>query len=1320
MKKLFMFVMILALSVPVWAGEKTVTISRNEGIYEQGSGVYYCTKGGITMTFSSGLNNVNYLVEHQQVIFDIFSTNYTIKKIVFHCLDNTTDDNLDCFYWGPSTISLYSGGGSYSYDGYTGTWDGGAAGSKYIKFNTEAKPVRFASVDITFEKELGDIYDLVTSNSEIEEGQTYVLVSQRASKALSKEEYHGSDSYTTFSSTPVTLLNNNAKVKVTDEVQLLKLESSNYSSRPWYIKVGENYLRRRTTTSGSGTNTGYNLYTTSNIASGSESYYRASISVTGNTNNNALIRFDHNSSETSGGKTFAIRHYNGGSLFRDMDYSSNNSDASYQRVFLYKPAQNYAITTQCLPSDNDGYITLGDGVLVDNQGRQTSQQADTVKFFVGPTDGWGIGDVTVTNLTTSELTVLQPTATGDFGNDYEFVMPAANVHIVANFLPPYTIHTVVNPEQGGAFNFVSGYNDFNGQTTSNSGKVVTFTVEPEDNYYLSSVTYTDNETGETVTMTPDGNGVYSFVMPANDVTLEATFLVQPNELYLLGTSMGRISWCAAGPKFQFDGTNYYLDVYFKGGNENPSVDQAYGYFSLSKRIDTSIDWRTAASGAGDWGVMNGMRLAATSNNYLVGDGSTGVVLSGNNPDNAFKIPAGIYRITVSGDMSTMSIRQTPVTLTITPPSGYKKKGTVVNITSDVEEKVHAVAQIHGVNEDAQTIQYSLNGGTLATGTELTLTNEGQNTVYGQSNIGYIMATSTAVYNVVSDLYLLGWHNGASTFQLNGSALDFDNDTETYSITVYYKGRRDVPGEVDLTKGWFHFSTIQDNASSTDDVRHHYLVADYDDLNVVYYDEGGTPVMHNLSPFVSGGISAFEIEPGLYTIYVNGAKNQMWVMRHQFELDLEPGGGASAAEPTYVRYGQEVTAWSNLQDLIQAINPDEVNASFQVKQNGGDWTPGNITVITTPGITQVTGQSYIGYIVAEGDGYYAYTPLAYIEGSVDPEASVVVCDTLVGTWAVVKDGLKLLWAKDIGNKSIDKTFIIEGENGQKDYVTDMLKYQQHDWDQSNWVVLNFSGVADDPHDFVGIGIDPLSVKGYYDDGLNYNIVLSDNPTPLQDVQYPGYPGYVPDYLEANENIDYLYNHYIMANFMPYNLNAPYGDGFVAAEGSANSNLVGSRLFFMNPKAQEVAHVMGVWNDNDQFTVYTRDGVNNGYNFDGMIDVDWRYNRIGQSDYEVPVLKADTAYVFHMAIELIDNRSSNAVLGASAKPGTPSTRYRGYPLDLPGHDAIPTSVVELAPGKQVDSVRYYNIMGVESNEPFQGVNIVVTRYSDGSVSAVKILR
>ena len=237
MKRLLLMMMALVLSIPIWAGEKTVTISRNEGIYDDGNGVYYCSKGGITMTFSSGLNNVNYLVEHQQMVFDIFSTNYIIKKIVFHCLDNTTSDDIDSFYWGPSTIHEFSGAnytptGTYTYSGFTGTWIGGTTPSKYVKFETMARPVRFGSVEITYEKEFGDIYDLVTSDDEIKDGQTYVLVSQYTSRALGKEDYYGSDNLTTFTSTPVELLNENRKVKVTDEVQLMKLEASGNATRP--------------------------------------------------------------------------------------------------------------------------------------------------------------------------------------------------------------------------------------------------------------------------------------------------------------------------------------------------------------------------------------------------------------------------------------------------------------------------------------------------------------------------------------------------------------------------------------------------------------------------------------------------------------------------------------------------------------------------------------------------------------------------------------------------------------------------------------------------------------------------------------------------------------------------------------------------------------------------------------------------------------------------------------------------------------------------------------------------------------------------------
>ena len=42
------------------------------------------------------------------------------------------------------------------------------------------------------------------------------------------------------------------------------------------------------------------------------------------------------------------------------------------------------------------------------------------------------------------------------------------------------------------------------------------------------------------------------------------------------------------------------------------------------------------------------------------------------------------------------------------------------------------------------------------------------------------------------------------------------------------------------------------------------------------------------------------------------------------------------------------------------------------------------------------------------------------------------------------------------------------------------------------------------------------------------------------------------------------------------------------------------------------------------------------------------------------------------------------------------------------------------KEVRGVRYYNMLGVESTEPFSGVNVKVTTYSDGTRSAEKVLK
>ena len=60
---------------------------------------------------------------------------------------------------------------------------------------------------------------------------------------------------------------------------------------------------------------------------------------------------------------------------------------------------------------------------------------------------------------------------------------------------------------------------------------------------------------------------------------------------------------------------------------------------------------------------------------------------------------------------------------------------------------------------------------------------------------------------------------------------------------------------------------------------------------------------------------------------------------------------------------------------------------------------------------------------------------------------------------------------------------------------------------------------------------------------------------------------------------------------------------------------------------------------------------------------------------------------------------------------------YPFTING--GIPTGI-ETLNARQVVSEKYYNPAGIESDTPFQGVNIVVTRYSDGSTTTTKILR
>ena len=85
------------------------------------------------------------------------------------------------------------------------------------------------------------------------------------------------------------------------------------------------------------------------------------------------------------------------------------------------------------------------------------------------------------------------------------------------------------------------------------------------------------------------------------------------------------------------------------------------------------------------------------------------------------------------------------------------------------------------------------------------------------------------------------------------------------------------------------------------------------------------------------------------------------------------------------------------------------------------------------------------------------------------------------------------------------------------------------------------------------------------------------------------------------------------------------------------------------------------------------------------------------------------------------------GTLSHPGSPMRDVENYPFEiewvtvLSGNPSeVVTSVSDVNLHKEVAKITYVNLMGIESDRPFEGMNIVVTRYTDGSVTTTKVIR
>ena len=382
-----------------------------------------------------------------------------------------------------------------------------------------------------------------------------------------------------------------------------------------------------------------------------------------------------------------------------------------------------------------------------------------------------------------------------------------------------------------------------------------------------------------------------------------------------------------------------------------------------------------------------------------------------------------------------------------------------------------------------------------------------------------------------------------------------------------------------------------------------------------------------------------------------------------------------------------------------LNLDNVKVAVPGGVDQPAWT--RVDNVTSPytitGLTPAT--TYEVQVMGENQYYYGYwTPstifttlsesveatLAQIETSGIKNQKYKVSDKLLAVYAAGDEGI--LWCKDLNNVSIAPTYQTDG---QYDYMRDIVGEQSDAWDQSNWVALQFSaptssnGVKTLIQGAVGSYIKAGTIVGTYSDLNNYTITMAEDALQLE---------------TCDE--EYVMNVYSTANFLPGNLNINGGKG---APGRYHGKDV--YYFFMNPKVQEVCEITYALWDGEKFVVPENDSQ-----IDGAFTVDWSHNEEGAI---TPT--TGEAYRFIAVV----NRTPNSGYLRSIT-GEPSSDFIVSLLNFTGTgDQVITAINGIYTDgyREVVGVDYVNVAGMISDKPFQGVNIVVTRYSDGSKTTEK---
>lgn len=258
----------------------------------------------------------------------------------------------------------------------------------------------------------------------------------------------------------------------------------------------------------------------------------------------------------------------------------------------------------------------------------------------------------------------------------------------------------------------------------------------------------------------------------------------------------------------------------------------------------------------------------------------------------------------------------------------------------------------------------------------------------------------------------------------------------------------------------------------------------------------------------------------------------------------------------------------------------------------------------------------------------------------------------------------LWLKD-DNKFANPASPAEGDQNYEIEEQGNPHALQAEYDQSNWIEVQLPE-----------GVDASIFNGHMINAEAITGVLGDKTNPVM----TGVTLTEGDIDDNSTDTGYEYNYYCTANFV----------------GPQNGTIAGEtyHFFFMTPKPQECAKVVWAQYDaaNNQMVMPS---TGNAHGFDGAVDVDLSLNN-GTAPVD------GTVYNFIAVIRTTESKDGG---------------YKVYPLNI--SEAVITAVNDIT-SKTVAGVKYYNLAGIESDRPFEGVNIIVTTYTDGTTSATKVMK